>query len=166
MRILRSAALIGLLVLLLSACGMAATPEPVSITIEMDEFTFTPASLDLQVGQRVTLELVNNGALAHEIMFGRQVMNEDNRPAGYMEDMFAASGVEPEVNIIEEGDMTTSTEAHEEHEGFMVIIGAGGRATMTFDVTEEMAGEWEMGCFEQDGVHYDAGMLGPVTVSP
>ena len=165
MRILRTISLLSVLVVLLSACGTAATPEPVSITIDMDEFTFTPASLDLKVGQRVTLELNNNGALAHEIMFGRQVMNENNRPAGYMEDMFATGGVEPEVNIIEEGDLTTSTETHKEHEGFMVIVGAGGRATMTFDVTEGMAGEWEMGCFEQDGVHYDAGMLGTVTVS-
>jgi uncharacterized cupredoxin-like copper-binding protein len=37
---------------------------------------------------------------------------------------------------------------------------------LTFNVTEGMVGDWEMGCFEQDGVHYDAGMKGPVTVVP
>jgi uncharacterized cupredoxin-like copper-binding protein len=29
-----------------------------------------------------------------------------------------------------------------------------------------MVGEWEMGCFEQDGVHYDAGMKGTLVVNP
>jgi hypothetical protein len=28
-----------------------------------------------------------------------------------------------------------------------------------------MLGDWEMGCFEQDGVHYDAGMIGAVSVT-
>jgi hypothetical protein len=31
-------------------------------------------------------------------------------------------------------------------------------------VTEEMLGVWEMGCFEQDGVHYSSGMVGTITV--
>jgi plastocyanin len=60
------------LVLLLAACGRAATPQPVTMTIEMTEFKFNPNSLDLKVGQQVTLELVNNGQLQHEIMFGRR----------------------------------------------------------------------------------------------
>jgi uncharacterized cupredoxin-like copper-binding protein len=29
-----------------------------------------------------------------------------------------------------------------------------------------MVGEWEIGCFEQEGVHYDAGMHGPLTIQP
>jgi uncharacterized cupredoxin-like copper-binding protein len=29
-----------------------------------------------------------------------------------------------------------------------------------------MVGEWEIGCFSQDGVHYDAGMKGTFVVSP
>lgn len=41
----------------------------------------------------------------------------------------------------------------------------GDQASIIFTVTEEMLGEWEMGCFEQEGVHYDAGMKGKVTVS-
>lgn len=31
-------------------------------------------------------------------------------------------------------------------------------------VTEDMIGEWEVGCFLQDGVHYDAGMHGTLIV--
>jgi len=147
--------------LLLVACGGGAKPQPVSFTIEMGEYTFTPANLELKVGQEVTLKLVNKGQLQHEIMFGREVMKNNNRPAGYQVDMFATGGVEPVV--------TQSIPSEEEmagHGGFMVILPIGADASMTFTVTKEMVGEWEMGCFEQDGVHYDAGMKGSVSVKP
>jgi uncharacterized cupredoxin-like copper-binding protein len=134
------------------------------MTIDMSEYKFEPSSLEFKVGQQVTLELVNNGQLQHEVMFGRDVMKMENRPSGYQVDMFEAGGVTPEINITEEGQMTEE-EAEEEHAGFMVVLGAGGRGTMTFNVTEGMVGEWEIGCFEQQGVHYDAGMHGPVTVA-
>jgi hypothetical protein len=37
---------------------------------------------------------------------------------------------------------------------------------VTFTVTEEMVGEWEIGCFLLEGVHYDSGMVGKFIVSP
>lgn len=149
-----------ILALIIVACSSGATPQPVSFTIDMTEYKFEPASLELKVGQEVTLTLVNSGQLQHEIMFGRNVMTMNNRPAGYQEDMFAAGGVTPEVqqDILPE-------EEEEAHTGFMVAVPVGGTATVKFTVTEGMVGEWEMGCFEQDGVHYDAGMKGPVTVT-
>jgi uncharacterized cupredoxin-like copper-binding protein len=153
--------LLALLALLLVACGGAATTVPVSHTIEITEYSFTPATLELKVGQQVTLNLVNKGTLQHEIMFGREVMMMDNRPAGYQEDMFAAGGVHPEVT-----QSAIPEEVEEGHSGFMVVLPVGSQATITFNVTEGMVGDWEMGCFEQDGVHYDAGMKGAVTVVP
>lgn len=159
-----SSILLTVLILSLTACARA-TPEPFTATIEMTEYEFNPSSLDLKVGQQVTLNLVNNGQLQHEIMFGRDVLTMDNRPAGYHVDLFGAGGVEPTVTIIEEGQMTEEEEEEEEHAGFMAILGVGGQGTMTFTVTEGMVGEWEMGCFEQDGVHYDSGMHGPVTIT-
>lgn len=153
---------LALLAVLLVACGSGATLEPVSHTIEMTEYAFTPATLELKVGQQVTLNLVNKGALQHEIMFGREVVKTNNRPAGYQEDMFAAGGVHPEVTQSAMSD----EEVEEGHTGFMVVLPIGAQATVTFEVTEGMVGDWEMGCFEQDGVHYDAGMKGPVSVIP
>jgi uncharacterized cupredoxin-like copper-binding protein len=146
---------------LIVACG-GGTTETVSYDIEMNEYTFVPESLTFKVGQEVTLNLTNTGQLQHEIMFGREVMTKDNRPAGYMVDMFEAGGVEPEVTQVGEPE-----HEHEEmvHEGFMVAIPVDGTGTMKFTVTEGMLGEWEMGCFEQEGVHYDAGMKGSVTVT-
>lgn len=152
---------VGLIAVLLAACG-GSTPQEVTYDINMTEYAFAPENLEFKVGQEVTLNLINSGQLVHEIMFGRQVMKMDNRPAGYMEDMFEVGGVEPEVHMEEEAE-----HEHEEemHEGFMVVIPENGTGTMKFTVTKEMLGEWEMGCFEQDGVHYDAGMKGRVTVT-
>jgi hypothetical protein len=41
-----------------------------------------------------------------------------------------------------------------------------GEATVTFVVTEEMVGEWEMGCFLDSGSHLQQGMTGKVVVTP
>ena len=88
-------------------------------------------------------------------------MKMDNR-AGYRVDMFEASGVEPEVH---QGGEPEPEQDEEMHEGFIVVLPIDGTGTIKFTVTEDMVGEWEMGCFEQDGVHYDVGMKGIVTVT-
>jgi uncharacterized cupredoxin-like copper-binding protein len=73
-----------------------------------------------------------------------------------------AGGEQPQVTQ----DILPEASEEMEHGGFMVVLPVGAKATVTFTVTDDMVGEWEMGCFEQDGVHYDAGMKGAVTVSP
>ena len=150
--------------LLLAGCANA-TPEPVSFTVNMTEYKFEPAQIEVEVGQQVTIELVNSGQLAHEIMFGRMVMKDNNRPHSYETDMFEAAHIQPTLTHADGSPMEASHEAG--HEGFMVVLEkTGDKAVMTFEVTEDMVGDWEMGCFEQDGVHYDAGMVGTFTVSP
>jgi uncharacterized cupredoxin-like copper-binding protein len=153
------AVVVFVLALVLISCS-PGTPqlEPVTIQLDMTEYAFEPASIELRVGQQATIELTNSGQLDHEIMFGRDVMMMNNRPAGYMVDLFETANVQPQVTS---DDQLPPEEG--EH-GFMVVLPPGGTATMTFPVTAEMAGEWEMGCFEQDGVHYDAGMHGPLTI--
>lgn len=151
---------LGLAAFLIVACG-GGTPEAVSYDIDMNEYTFAPENLTFKVGQEVTLNLTNSGQLQHEVMFGRDVMMMDNRPAGYQVDMFEAGSVEPEVTLVGEPE----EEEEEMHEGFMVAVPVDGSGTIKFTVTEGMLGDWEMGCFEQDGVHYDAGMKGRVTVT-
>jgi uncharacterized cupredoxin-like copper-binding protein len=145
-----------------AACGGSETSDTVSYDINMNEYNFVPERLTFRVGQEVTLNLTNSGQLQHEIMFGRNVTKMDNRPSGYEVDMFAAGGVEPEVHQVGEPE-----HEHEEmmHEGFMLALPEDGTGTIKFTVTEGMLGDWEMGCFEQDGVHYDAGMKGSVTVT-
>ncbi|MBC8507354.1 MAG: cupredoxin domain-containing protein [Anaerolineales bacterium] len=65
-----------------------------------------------------------------------------------------------------EDDHEEGEDDHMAHDGFMVFLPAGNdTATISFTVTEEMVGEWEIGCFELDGVHYDAGMVGKLVVN-
>jgi len=150
--------------LLFTSCGQK-TPEPVTYTIEMTEYAFTPSTIEAQVGQQVTLNLVNKGSLEHEIMFGRDVMMMDGHPNGYQHDMFEEAGVEPEVMMME--GMEEGEHEEEGHMGFMVPLPkTGDQATMTFTVTKDMAGEWEIGCFELEGVHYQSGMVGKFIVNP
>ena len=163
--------MIVVLALVLTACSANAGPEPLELTIEMSEFAFSPQNLDFQVGQEVTLHLINVGALSHEIMFGRETAMEDGHPANYMTDMFEFAHVEPEVTMMEgdhaEEDMHMEDEEEHGHSGFMIEVPPGDdEYTMTFTVTEDMVGEWEIGCFDQNGVHYTAGMHGTLTVSP
>jgi plastocyanin len=184
--------------LIMAACGSQAPPEPLEMTINMSEYSFTPADLEFQVGQEVTLHLTNSGALDHEIMFGRELMMMDGMPNGFNVDMFETAGVEPDVSVEmsmetesegeehTEGDEHSEEEEHMEedehmegdehdeedqmeddhaHSGFMVQVPVSNDTyTMSFTVTEDMVGEWEIGCFLLDGVHYNSGMVGTLTV--
>jgi plastocyanin len=163
---------ISLVALVLSACSSA--PQPLSMNINMSEFAFTPNVIEAKVGQQVTLNLVNDGALEHEIMFGRNMMMGDaGQPNGYETDMFMMANMQPTVTFGEgmsegmdmgEGEMGMTSG---EHGGYMVSLpGMGGQtAQMTFTVTEDMLGEWEFGCFAQEGAHYEQGMHGTMVVT-
>jgi len=153
--------------ILLAACAQQ-TPEPVTYTIEMSEYAFSPDTIEAKVGQQVTLELVNKGTLTHEIMFGRDMMMMENRPDGYQSDIFQRANVEPQVTMMQGGMGDIGDSGHGAgHSGFMVVLPkTGDKATLIFTVTNDMQGEWEIGCFSQEGVHYDAGMKGKFVVKP
>lgn len=147
--------------LLLAACGPqqgttsgAAGGE---IRITMTEYKFQPDTIRVKAGQEVRLVLVNAGKKNHELMIGRNVMEMEGKPAGYHEDFFA--GLHPQVS----GEKLVQEE-EEEHAGFMVALEPGGTATVVFTVPADRAGEWEIGCFEEDGVHYQEGMKGKLIV--
>jgi plastocyanin len=146
----------------------AAQAEPVTYTIQMTEYAFSPAEIEVKVGQEVTLELVNLGQISHELMIGAQVASVNNRPSGFHMDLFETAHVEPMIMGVEEPEEGHTSDGHgSDHAGsFMVVLPENGdKASVTFTVTEEMVGEWELGCFEQDGVHYDAGMKGSLVVT-
>jgi len=153
--------------LLLAACSKE-TPEPVKFTIEMSEFSYAPNEIQVKVGQEATIELINNGALTHELMIGRDVKMHDSHPDGFEHDMFEEAHVEPTVMGGMQGNMDMdSTAMQDEHTGFMVSVPTGGEnAMITFTATKDMVGEWEIGCFAQEGVHYTAGMKGKLVIVP
>ena len=163
----RFTALLAVLILtaVLASCGGGSSDAARTIKLKMSEYAFEPAALELKVGETVTIELENTGLLEHEVMFGHGLKKTQNRPDGYETDMFQAGGVTPKI----EGNTepTGTSEEHMEHStGVMVTLPPGDdKAKITFNVTDGMVGEWEMGCFELGGVHYDSGMLGKVVVS-
>jgi len=159
--------------LLLTACGGgsggAKPDESGNLVIEMSESKYNPDNIELEVGQEVTIVLKNMGEKDHELMIGRNVVMTDGAPNGFEHDMF--EGTEPmvmqggamgEMASMDEGEMDMD---HMDHSGFMVLIPNGEKdATISFTVTEDMVGEWEMGCFTDDGQHYEDGMHGTLVV--
>ena len=151
-----------------SAPGSTDQLEPVSISIEMTEYAFSPQQIEVKVGQEVTLELVNLGLISHELMIGQEVVRSNNRPSGFQKDLFEIAHVEPVmVGGASAGEHSSDGNGADHSGSFMVVLPEkGDQASLTFQVTKDMVGEWELGCFEQDGVHYDAGMKGMLFVSP
>jgi plastocyanin len=173
LRLAVSYTLLSMLAVLVAACAGSnpepvAQLEPVSYTIEMTEYAFSPERIEVKVGHEVTLELVNLGQISHELMVGQEVARLNNRPNGFHKDLFDAAHVEPVITGGASAGGHASDGHGADHSGsFMVVLPeTGDQASMTFTVTEEMVGEWELGCFEQDGVHYDAGMKGTLVVLP
>lgn len=176
------------LALIVAACGggePATVADGGEVTIVMTESQFDPSEIRLAAGTTVTIVLTNEGEKDHEFMAGQEVHIEEGIPHGFESDFFdtvegltvdppdaLASSMEG-MDMGEEsmsdttmGDMA-GEEEHEEDDmemGFMVVREPAQTARITFTVTEASIGEWEIGCFEDDGVHWDDGMRGTIIV--
>lgn len=181
--------------LILVACGgSAATSDSGGeLTIDLSEFEFNPDNIELQVGQKATFILNNAGEKEHEFMVGRDVMLVDSVPDGFEVDFFEGLEVhhsgggmimglemeememEEEMTMDEESEMEEEMAMDEgdehdddemEHHGFMVMMPEGSEeGSISFTVTADKVGEWEIACFEDDGQHYDDGMKGKLVVT-
>lgn len=181
MKSARLLASLTLLALTVAACSQTTAPEPIAITIEMTEYAFAPSEIEVQVGQQVTLILDNIGQLDHEMMIGRNVhFTGAGVPESYEIDFWHVGGVTPEVTggglMMQHGeedaeemqghDMSTMGSPDAEAPLMVFQPVDSDSTTVTFTVTPEMVGEWEIGCFELNGVHYTAGMVGKLVVKP
>ncbi len=197
MKGMKSFLFLAALAVVLVACGPAG-PQQVEYTIEMTEFAYSPDTIEVSVGQEVTLHLKNMGALEHELMIGQEVMSMDGQPADFEHNMFEnhepmvmkasdehADGDEHGSDEHTDGDEHGSDEhaaegehseggehadgGHDDMHGFMVSLPGQQPdqvTTLTFTVTEDMVGEWKIGCFLDNGAHYQAGMVGTFIVNP
>lgn len=142
----------------LAACARPAGP-PGEIRIVMNEYKFDPGTIRIKAGQEVRLVLVNEGKKEHELFIGRNVIQEDGKPAGYQESFFA-NLPRPQIS----GEKFEVEEEEIPH-GFVVFLEPGGKATVVFTApTTDQVVQWEMGCFAEDGVHYEEGMRGTLIV--
>jgi plastocyanin len=152
--------------LLLAACAPAGPAGPQRITLKMEEYRFDPATITVKAGQEVRLTLVNQGKETHELMIGRELKTENGRPAGFHQNFFEGITVKAERGG-KAIDVRELMEEEEEEHGFMVVLEPGSEpVTLIFTVPADKAGEWQMGCFENDGAHWDLGMQGKWIVQP
>jgi uncharacterized cupredoxin-like copper-binding protein len=139
---------------LLAGCG---GQEVVELEVRMTDFAYTPSTLNFPAGAEVRLTLINDGALEHEMLIGR------NAGEGYEVDLFDRDPSKVEASGTEGFHVGSAEEIEEE--GYHVELEPGASGTLVFTVPPEKAGEWEMGCFLDEGTHYEQGMHGPVEIT-
>jgi uncharacterized cupredoxin-like copper-binding protein len=133
-----------LAVVALTACepGPSNTLTTQEFTVAAKEFMFTPAELNVTVGQSVVISLQNTGAVEHDWSVreieinGEAKSSEENSGSGHM---MGGMGDEPKLHV---------------------AANAGGKATLTF--TPSKPGTYEFYCTVAG--HKEAGMVGTLTV--
>ena len=135
-----------------------------------------------------------NGEKDHEFMIGRDVRITDGAPDGFEHNFFegetpmvmpadaAMSGDMDDMDMSSDttmGDMSSDTTmgdmgsdttmgdmemGDEKAHGFMIMRSPGTEATLTITIPADASGEWQFGCFEEDGAHWDDGMRGKLII--
>jgi len=130
--------------LLLAACGQSqsAASAPQALAVAAKEFAFVPAALSVPVGQSVTINFQNQGAVEHdwsirEIEISGEATSSGGTPSGHM---MGDTGDKPKLHV---------------------AAGAGGKGTLTF--TPSKPGTYEYYCTVAG--HKEAGMIGTLTVA-
>lgn len=153
-----------------AACGGGGGAAPSgTVTVTGSEFKFEPDTIRLKVGQEARITFRNDGEKDHELMIGKNVMAMGGHADGY--ETWLLKGVP--VKFERDGKEIMAMEAmggemEEEHGadiGMILVKPGASPVTLIFTVPD-MPGEWEMGCFEDDGAHYDDGMKGKVIIEP
>ena len=140
-------------VIVAAACGSAGASavDPALgrvIEVRMSEFTFSPSTITVNAGEKVTFKLINTGVVEHDFMAGlRGIAGQ-----GYERDWLATAV---------DGARPAHTHPGEVHLGEGVRVSADWILTLTVVVPPEK-GEYEFGCFVQG--HYEAGMKGKLIV--
>jgi len=135
--------LLGPLVFLAACSGgteSAADQEPAarSLPVTMQDIAFEPDSIVLQRGERVELQLANQGSMEHDFTV-------DDMPVDDVE----VSG-------------SSESGAHSEHEGPALHVAVGAGSTGTIDFRASDSGRYEFYCTVEG--HRVAGMAGTITV--
>jgi len=163
------------------ACGggEAVTPEfetargVGTLSIDMDDFKFTPDNIKLAADQEIRIILRNSSATNdHGFTVGYGLMTEGGASTGFQTDLF--DGVEVTVTgpakLVRSGKAIVTREGDGEVEddtgGFMVIKGPSSQATIIEFTVPDTFGEFEFASFESSGEHYKDGMKGLINVFP
>jgi len=138
--------------LALMACSSAPAYAPLRkdpgrvVRVDMSDYAFTPATIALRPGERVTLSFRNIGGQEHEFMAGTGAM----AGTGFMKDWLAMAKTE-----------STPGEHGAGHVGEGLRVAPRGAMNITLVVPPEV-GQFEFACFVVG--HYENGMKGTLVV--
>lgn len=124
------------------AFGEPADPADADRTIEIvagDELRFSPEEVTVAAGETITFRVINEGNLPHDFTLGDEAAQQEHEEE--MAEM--------------EGEM-------EHDEANALSLASGETKELTWHFTEP--GTVFYGCHEPG--HYDAGMVGEITVTP
>jgi uncharacterized cupredoxin-like copper-binding protein len=139
--------------LALTACAGAPSYAPLPtnagrvVRIDMSDFAFSPASISVVPGERVTLSFRNIGSQEHEFMAG----HEATPGKGFAHDWLDLA----------KADAMNGHDAG--HSGVGLRLAPRAAANVTIVVPAQV-GQVEFGCFVVG--HYESGMKGTLIVSP
>jgi uncharacterized cupredoxin-like copper-binding protein len=134
---------------------------------------------EFMVGREVVFDGIQPAGYVHDMFEGVEPVvtySEHGHEDGEADDHHDEDEVEDHHEEGEDHHDDDVAEDHHdddhEHHGFMVLLAGtedaegATEASIQFTVTEEMVGNWEIGCFLEDGGHYDEGMIGTLVVKP
>jgi uncharacterized cupredoxin-like copper-binding protein len=131
--------IVGMLAVLLSACAGASKPST-EITMELTDFSYTPSSLTIPVGQPVVLTINNTGLVEHDFVVEKidviDVVAQDSGSEHHMQGMNSSTY-----------DLHVATEA-------------GQTNSLQFTALE--SGTYKIFCSVEG--HIEAGMIGELIV--
>lgn len=136
--------------LVVTSCASSAPVDPAKgrvIELTMTEFGFSPRTISVSPGEKVTLKLRNAGTIEHEFMAGRGPVPGQ----GYTQDW---------LRLAIPG-LAQHTHPGEQHLGEGVRVSSDWIDWVTLVVPAE-TGSYEFGCFIAG--HYEAGMKGTLVI--
>ena len=121
--------------------GREGDPKKVSRTVKIDmsdQMRFNPAQLIVRQGETVKFEVKNSGKIMHELVLGTM------------------------KDLKEHAELMRKHPGMEHDEPYMAHVAPGKTETIVWQFTK--AGEFNYGCLVAG--HFEAGMLGKLTVTP
>ena len=156
-----------LVALVLAACNRGGGGQASDTWhIKLKEYEFVPNTIRVKAGHTVKITLENVGKKDHEFIVGNNVDTSSGHPDGFLNPFLSENefnGIKaeqggksvPPSNLIEEEDIA---------KGGIAAIDAGSPAVTVQFVVPNKPGEWQIGCFKDNGDHWDEGMRGKLIV--
>lgn len=136
--------------------------------VKIEEGVFEPPEPDFFEGIEVTAEVVRGDAMP---MFGLDL--DEMGEMGGMGEMGEMGGDMGNMGMERQGVVLAGYHAEDLmalmedlHAGNMIMANPGSEVVIEFTVPEDKVGTWVFGCFQEDGLHFDAGMQGYLIVEP